>query len=327
MTEAARKLPWLADAEDRAMSWIITNQLPDYLAEVQPRRSAELAKARSLVVKRLEGERDRLLLDAAIAAEKERAGEKPKESAESLNRKAVELDIRLRQRLELLDQQALMSTKPPHIVTAALVLPIGMLEGELPASAPIHAKETKEVERRGVDLVLARERELGRKPVEQAFNNKGFDILSTDSQRRHLPHRGQGPHRRRHRLLRHPQRGDDRQERRPALPPRPRPGRLRGAQHDEVRYLDDPFATTDLGDFEATGIRGDWAKMWAKEGLPSDVRAPRGRAANCRYTAARGTASEITCDQCSETGYPPRATPGVPRRPTARIMDLKRRMR
>ena len=45
-TEAARELPWLADAEDRATSWIITNQLPEYLAEVQPRRSAELAKAR-----------------------------------------------------------------------------------------------------------------------------------------------------------------------------------------------------------------------------------------------------------------------------------------
>jgi hypothetical protein len=86
------------------MSWIISNQLPDYLAQIQPRRSAELAKARSLVVKRLEGERDRLLLDAAIAAEKERAGEKPKESAESLNRKAVELDVRLRQLLELLDR-------------------------------------------------------------------------------------------------------------------------------------------------------------------------------------------------------------------------------
>ena len=92
-----------------------------------------------------------------------------------------------------------MSTKPPRIVTAALVLPIGMLEGEIPATAPMHAKETKEVERRGVDLVMARERELGRKPVEQAFNNPGFDILSTDAERRHLPHRGQGPHRGRRR--------------------------------------------------------------------------------------------------------------------------------
>ena len=42
--------------------------------------------------KRLElGERA-LLLDAAVASEKEQKGEKPKESSDSLNRKAVELD-------------------------------------------------------------------------------------------------------------------------------------------------------------------------------------------------------------------------------------------
>ena len=33
-------------------------------------RLAELSKARDLVIKRLEGERDRLILDAAVAAEK-----------------------------------------------------------------------------------------------------------------------------------------------------------------------------------------------------------------------------------------------------------------
>jgi hypothetical protein len=250
------------------MSWVITNQLADYLAEVQPRRAAELAKARSLVVKRLEGERDRLLLDAAIAAEKERTGEKPKESAESLNRKAVELDIRLRQRLELLDQQALMSTKPPQLVTAALVLPIGMLEAELPASAPIHAKETKEVERRGIDLVLVRERELGREPVEQAFNNKGFDVLSTasngDTFRIEVKARIEGAT---DFFVTH----NEVMTGKNAVP-RYRLALVRvdsrGAQHDEVRYLDDPFATTELGDFEATGIRGDWAKMWVKGTVP-----------------------------------------------------------
>lgn len=268
VTEAARKLPWLPDAEDKAMSWIITNQLAAYLAEVRPQRSAELAKARSLVVKRLEGERDRLLLDAAIAAEKERAGEKPKESAESLNRKAVELDIRLHQRLELLDQQALMSTKPPHFVTAALVLPVGMLEGELPTSAPIHAKETKEVERRGVELVLARERELGRKPLEQAFNNKGFDILSTDSNgdtfRIEVKARIDGAT---DFFVTHNEVITGKN-----AVPRYRLALVRvdsrGAQYDEVRYLDDPFSTTELGDFEATGIRGDWAKMWTKGSVP-----------------------------------------------------------
>ncbi|WP_425005605.1 helicase-related protein [Mycolicibacterium sp. S3B2] len=264
----ARQLPWLADAEDRANSWIITTQLPEYLAEVQPRRTAELAKCRDLVVKRLEGERDRMLLDAAVSAEKEQAGEKPKESAESLNRKAVELDARLRNRLDLLDKQALMSTKPPRIVTAALVLPVAMVDGELPASAPIHAKETKEVERRGVDMVMATERTLGRNPVEQPFNNKGFDILSSDAggdtYRIEVKARLDGAA---DFFVTHNEVMVGKN-----AAPRYRLALVkvdpRGSAHDEVRYLDNPFASTDLGDFDSTGIRGDWAKMWAKGTQP-----------------------------------------------------------
>jgi Protein NO VEIN, C-terminal len=261
---AARRLSWLADAEDRANSWIITTRLPEYLAEVQPRRAAELAKTRELVVKRLEGERDRLLLDAAVASEKERAGDKPKESAESLNRKAVELDARLRRRLAQLDQQALMSTKPPRIVTAALVLPVAIVEGDLPASAPIHAKETKEVERRGVDLVMATERALGRAPVEQSFNNKGFDILSSDAggdtYRIEVKARLAGAA---DFFVTHNEviLGKN-------AAPRYRLALVKvdpqGPKHDEVCYVGDPFASTDLGDFDATGVRGDWNKMWNK---------------------------------------------------------------
>ncbi|KUI42943.1 helicase [Mycobacterium sp. GA-1199] len=261
---AARQLPWLSEAEDRTISWFITSQLPEYLAEVQPRRAAELTKTRELVTKRLESERDRLLLDAAVAAEKEQAGEKPKESAESLNRKAVDLDARLHKRLQVLDKQALMSTKPPRIVTAALVLPVAMLEGDLPANAPIHAKETKEVERRGVELVMARERELGRKPVEQAYNNKGFDILSTapsgDTYRIEVKARVDGA---KDFFVTHNEVmvGKNAAPRYRLALVRVDP---RGPQYDEVRYLDNPFANTDLGDFEATGIRGDWDKTWAK---------------------------------------------------------------
>jgi hypothetical protein len=120
---AARSLPWLPDAEDKAMSWIITHRLPGYLGEVRPRRLSELAKARELVERRLTAERARLLTEAAAAAAKERVGERPRESSDSLGRKAAELDHRLRLRLELIDQQSLMSTKPPLFLTAALVLP------------------------------------------------------------------------------------------------------------------------------------------------------------------------------------------------------------
>ncbi|MFI1240691.1 helicase-related protein [Nocardia salmonicida] len=267
VVDAARSLAWLGDAEDKGMSWIIANQLPEYLAEVQPQRLAELEKARFLVTKRLSSESERLLLDAAVASEKEQKGEKPKESSDSLNRKAVELDVRLRKRLALLDQQQLMSTKPPHIVTAALVLPIRMLESEIPATSPVHAKETKEVERRGVDLVLARERELGRQPVEQAFNNKGFDILSTnsngDTYRIEVKARIEGA---KDFFVTH----NEVMTGKNAVP-RYRLALVkvdpRGPHFDEVRYLGNPFATTALGDFEATGIRGDWAKTWEK-GVP-----------------------------------------------------------
>lgn len=263
-TTAARQLPWLPDAENKATSWIIANHLPEYLAEVRPRRTVELNKTRLLVTKRLESERDRLLLDAAVAGEKERAGEKAKESSESLNRKAVELDSRLLKRLDLIDQQALMSTKPPRVVTAAVVVPLGLLDGDLPANAPMNAKETKEVERRGVDFVMACERELGRTPTEQAFNNPGFDILSTDSKgdtyRVEVKARIEGAT---DFFITH----NEVMTGKNAVP-RYRLALVRvdqrGAQHDEVRYLDDPFVTTDLGDFDATGIRGDWAKMWAK---------------------------------------------------------------
>ena len=264
VVDAARRLSWLGDAEDRAMSWIIAHQLPEYLAEVQPRRLAELTKARDLVTKRLRGESDRLLLDAAVASEKEQKREKPKESSDSLTRKAVELDSRLRQRLALLDQQQLMSTKPPRIVTAALVLPIGLLESVIPSATPMHAKETKEVERRGVELVLSSERQLGRNPVEQAFNNPGFDILSTDASgdtyRIEVKARLKGA---KDFFVTH----NEVMTGKNAVP------RYRlvlvevdpdGQRFDRVAYLADPFSSTDLGNFEATGIRGDWGKTWAQ---------------------------------------------------------------
>jgi len=113
----------LGAAESAAVAWLIENELPQYLAEVQPRRSAELAKQRDLVTTRLTQERDRLASEAALAADKESVGEKPKESADSLNRKALDLQSRLDARLALLDQQAQMSTKPPLVIAAAVVVP------------------------------------------------------------------------------------------------------------------------------------------------------------------------------------------------------------
>ncbi|WP_344140105.1 helicase-related protein [Luedemannella flava] len=259
----ARALPWLADAEARATSWVVSTQLPAYLAEIGPRRLADLGRTRDHVTTRLNHEINRLAGEALQADEQTQRGTKPRESAESLTRKAADLETRLERRLHELDRQAHLSPRPPRVLTAALVLPLSSVEDELPEDAPIHARETKEVERRGVDLVMSTERTLGRRPTEQPFNNPGFDILSETSDRPPIrievkaridgaddffvTHneivlgRNAAPHYRLAMVRVDP----------------------RGPQHDQVRYLNDPFQNVEIGGFPTTGIRAEWGRNWA----------------------------------------------------------------
>jgi SNF2 family DNA or RNA helicase len=260
----ARTLPWLAQAEERAASWIIANQLPAFLSEVKLRRETELQRVREQVERRLDQEQNRLVLEAMVAQEQEHAGKKPRESHPSLIAKATDLEARRTQRLALLDRQLEMQPKPPRVVTAALVLPLAAVQAEVPADAPVHAVETKEIERRGIELVIAAEHTIGRTPVEQSFNNPGFDVLShrdgEDPVRIEVKARIAG--------------ADDfyvtHNEVLTALNSAPR-YRLalvrvdpRGREHDEVRYIENPFAGFDAGEFDATGHRGKWETTWAQ---------------------------------------------------------------
>ncbi|HEV3071457.1 MAG TPA: helicase-related protein [Solirubrobacteraceae bacterium] len=261
---AARDLPWLGQAEERAASWIIANQLPAYLSEVKQRRETELQRVREQVAQRLDQESNRLVLDAMVAQEQEQAGKKPRESHTSLMFKAADLEGRRTRRLALLDRQLQMQAKPPRVLTAALVLPLAAVQAEVPADAPMHAVETKEVERRGVELVLATELMLGRSPMEQKFNNPGFDVLSRrdgeDAIRIEVKARIAGAQ---DFFVTH-------NEVLTALnsAPRYRLALVRvdpsGPEHDEVRYLENPFARFDAGDFDATGHRGNWDTTWAQ---------------------------------------------------------------
>ncbi|MEU8055230.1 helicase-related protein [Microbispora bryophytorum] len=261
--EAVTKTAWLAEAEARARTWIIGHQLKEYLAEVAPRRLAELERTRKRVDERLTHESNRLVGEAIAAQEKERAGVKPKESSDSLLRKAQDLQARRQIRLALLEQQAQLATKPPRIMTAALVLPLSMVATEIAADAPIHARGTKAVERRGVDLVLATERALGREPRERAFNNPGYDVLS-------LPADG-GPSIRIEVKARIEGAGDFYVTHNEIITGKNAAPHYRlalvtvsmaGPEHDQVRYIADPFAGVDLGDLAATGVRADWPRTW-----------------------------------------------------------------
>ncbi|MDT0300609.1 helicase-related protein [Streptomonospora wellingtoniae] len=264
----ARALPWLGEAEAKATSWIVARQLPAYLEEVRPRRQMEIQRVREQVTQRLNQEINRLAGEAMEAASKEAAEEKTKESSESLGRKAVDLEDRLARRRAELDRQEQMSTKPPRVVTSALVVPLSMVEEDIPAEAPIHAVETKDVERRGVDLVLKQERRLGREPVEQAFSNPGFDVLSErpddDPIRIEVKARLAGAD---DFFVTHNEviTGKNAVPRYRLALVRVDP---RGAEYDEVRYLDDPFRAVELGRLDVTGVRCDWEKTWSKGRSP-----------------------------------------------------------
>ncbi len=265
---AARSLAWLVEAEERAASWIIAEELPKFLDEVKLRREVELRRARKQVDQRLERERERLILEAMVAQEKEQAGEGSRESHASLMFKAAEMEGRRTARLAQIDRQLEMHARPPRVVTAALVLPLAAVQSEISTDAPMRALETKEIERRGIDRVLAAETALGREPVEQAFNNPGFDVLT---------HRdGEDPIR-----IEVKARLDGAEdffvthnEVLTALNSEPR-YRLalvrvdpRGPEHDEVRYIESPFARFDAGDFDATGHRGNWKTTWTRGRAP-----------------------------------------------------------
>ncbi|GAB3755230.1 helicase-related protein [Microlunatus parietis] len=260
----------LDGAEGAALDWLVTEQLPAYLAEVAQRRVAEVKRSRAQVTQRLNLEINRLSGEAMEAAERQRLGKRVRETPESLERKAAELDARLTARTALLDKQALLSSVPPRVVAAAVVLPPSAVE--LPADAPMHAVATEEVERRGVDAVLAAERILGRAPEEMARNNPGYDIRSFPG-----PEQPDGPTifvevKARiagakgfyvtHTEIRHGQNAAPHY--RLALV-RVDP---RGPEHDEVRYLTDPFRELRLGAFDADGVLGNWARTWAKGSAP-----------------------------------------------------------
>ena len=242
--------------------------------------------------------------------------------------KSADLEGRRTARLALLDRQLRCRAQAPagrHRRRSCCRWRPG---AAIPDDAPMHAVETKEVERRGVELVLATERALGRTPGRAGVQQPGFDVLSDATARIRSGHRGQGPHRRRRGLLRHPQRGADGAQQRPRY-------RLALVRVDPRGPSTTRSATSRTRsrlrrrDFDATGHRGNGTRPGARAGavlssMTTDrgLRRERHRSASssrsrCRWrrsTASRrarsrsatGTRRRCTCGGRAARSPPPR---------------------
>ena len=158
-----------------------------------------------------------------------------------------------------------MDSKPPLIVSATLVLPESLVAGGLPtpgsrnAGSPI-ARREKQAQ---IEAVLSAERALGRQPRQLTQADSAYDVLSTD------PSNGETI-----RLLVLPM---------PAhagtlvvshnqlltgknAEPRYRLALVLGPQlpggSTEIRYVDQPFAKTEMQDYEAVYQYFDARAAW-----------------------------------------------------------------
>ncbi|WOC63398.1 helicase-related protein (plasmid) [Paenarthrobacter sp. AT5] len=172
---------WVRENHEKLVrAWSYREGLQPRMDEVKGRLEAETARTRAQVKERLLAEvnhwdREHTRLEAL-----ERAGTVGRLRAETAYNRARQLDDRLDRRLQELNEATNLVAAPSVIRGATLVVPSNLLTirpGEAPQA---FARETKAVERRAVDAVLAAERALGRSPVEMDRNNPGYDVRSTD---------------------------------------------------------------------------------------------------------------------------------------------------
>lgn len=263
--ESLANLDWTAGAEKTVVGARITTAIAEHLQAVELSRTVEVDRSKRAVQQRLSQEINRLHMEALAAEDKELAGEKPKTSSETLSRRAEELEARRVRRLAELELAGQVRTRPPVVVTAALIVPlVGDVDQDEADAPPQHAVETKAVERRGVDLVLATERALGRVPEEMPFNNPGFDVRSPLGQgemlRIEVKARIAGAedfHVTANEVLFGKNAGDNYRLALVRVDPE-------GPSHDQVVYLAHPFDGIELGGLESARVTFKWDPAWSR---------------------------------------------------------------
>jgi superfamily II DNA/RNA helicase len=264
--------PWLSAGVDQlAVDWAVEHGMPALLAHTQGHVSARVDQTRRLVRQRLTQEINHWDLRHAELLEAEAAGRPLKIKPETAFRRARDLEGRLERRLADLARDEDLTAKPPVVAGGALVIPQGLLDkllGRSTATPALHAQNTAVTDRRAVDAVLVAERHLGRYPEEMPHNNPGYDIQSRadDGHLVFIEVKGRvaGAE-------------DFWVTKTEALTGKNAATGFRlalvsvhpdGPERDEVRYIVDPFGNVDFGDFNATGIIGDWQKEWTRGGDP-----------------------------------------------------------
>ncbi|BDI18752.1 hypothetical protein ANSO36C_45540 [Nostoc cf. commune SO-36] len=174
---------WLReDLEAKAKSYAIAHLVPQHLQELKQRKEELIAKTMTAVKDRLSKEINYWDHRAEELKIQEEAG-KPNAKINSgkARQRADDLQARLMQRLEELEQERRLSPLPPVVVGGALVVSVGLLQrmqGKQQVTTAMFAKETERVEKAAMTAVIEVERNLGYEPTDVSYQKCGYDIES-----------------------------------------------------------------------------------------------------------------------------------------------------
>jgi len=178
---------WLRqDIESKVTGYAIENLVPNHFDEVKTQKEELIQKTKAAVQDRLTKEIAYWDHRAEELKAQELAG-KPlaKMNSGQARRRADELEARLRQRMDELEQESLLSPLPPVVIGGAIVVPeslISKLKDQHATLDEPSQAERERIDRLAMDAVMAKELELGRNPRMMPHNNPGYDIESVEQE-------------------------------------------------------------------------------------------------------------------------------------------------
>lgn len=190
LIETVKKADWIGkDLEQKAVSYAISNLVPQHFNEMKSRKVALVDKTRDAVKQRLTTEIAHWDYRAAQLKAQEESGRQPKMNSMKAQARADDLSARLDKRMEELEQELKLAPKPPIVVGGALVIPRGLLNrlaGKESPKTNAAVIDTKTSEMIAMNAVMEAEKSLGNEPRDVSEAKCGYDIESRDGKTGHL---------------------------------------------------------------------------------------------------------------------------------------------
>lgn len=179
---------WLKeDMEKRAINYATIEMAQEHLKDVKERRIPAIEKTKREVDFRLKKEINYYDTQAYQIRNEERARKNPRLTIENAERRASELYKRLKRRMALLEQEKHITSRPPRVRGAMLIIPRGLLSARgftesnsAPTDFCANPIARREVEILAMESVMEAERHLGNNPIDVSIEKVGYDIESHD---------------------------------------------------------------------------------------------------------------------------------------------------